>query len=503
MIGFSLSMHLHAEPRLAPIFQDHMVLQQGVSTPVWGTARPRERLTVEFGQQIITTTADVDGRWMVHLAPLQPGPPRVLRVAGAGGVEIADVVVGEVWLCSGQSNMGWTLAAEENGDLELLGADRQPDIRLLTVRNAGSQTPTENIFGAWSACNGQTAGQFSAVGYYFGRRLHAALGVPIGLIDNSWGGSSAEAWVARDLLETRREFASYLGSWKVFEESFDLEEARREHVEGLAQWRIVAEQARAKGHKAPWYPEVFVNPMTAQHRPGNLYNGRIKPLVPFAFRGVAWYQGESNACRAGEYAALFRLLISSWRKEWGRGDFPFYWVQLANAVPETEGLGIGNWAALREAQTMALELPETGQAIAIDVGEGNDLHPRNKRAVADRLARIALARTYGFNVPFLGPEPRSAEIRDGKVVVRFEHIGQGLVPVGDDRIRGFVIAGENQVWHPALAELIALDTVQAWGESVPRPAAIRYAWEDDPDCNLYNSFRLPAAPFRIDRLKEG
>jgi sialate O-acetylesterase len=308
------------------------------------------------------------------------GGPHTLSIKGQNTLTLDDVMVGEVWICSGQSNMQWPVSASNDGDLEVKSA-RYPRIRLISVPQVGTQEPQKDFHGQWRICAPETVGGFSAVGYFFGRRLHQILDVPVGLIDNSWGGSACEAWVRRDVLAANEKCAPLLKHWEKLEA--DYPKAKAEFEAKRAE-RDAAKKTGAEGKRTP----RFQNPdelMKGNSRPGNIYNGVLKPTIGYGIRGAIWYQGESNVGRADQYRDLFPLMIKSWRDEWGQGDFPFYWVQLADFLPEATEPKESAWAELREAQTMALsKLPNSGQAVIIDLGEGKDIHPRNKQATPDR-----------------------------------------------------------------------------------------------------------------------
>ncbi len=378
-----------ADVALPTIFSDHMVLQQAQKVPVWGWAEPNERISVRFANQVVATTTDQDGKWRVTLAPLAVNDkPQTLKVVGNSTVEVHDVLVGEVWLCSGQSNMQWPIQQAWNGDLAIASA-KLPVIRHTTIANMGLQVANEDYQGEWQVCSPDTIKEFSAVGYFFGRNLAYALDVPIGLIDNAWGGSACEAWVRRDLLAADRQYDSLLGEWEKMEAKPELRDAYQTYEKRFSDWMQAEIAAKKAKQSIPEMPSGDQqNGLLTQNRPGNLYNGRLAPVMPYAIRGAIWYQGESNATRAAQYRKLFRLMIKNWRDAWGQGDFPFYWVQLADFYQERSEPADSDWAELREAQTMTLDvLPNTGQAVIIDIGEAADIHPRDKEEVANRLSR--------------------------------------------------------------------------------------------------------------------
>jgi sialate O-acetylesterase len=482
--------------KLPAIFGSHMVLQRDQKDRVWGWAEPGEEITVKIGAQTHATKAGTDGSWQVMLEPMPTGGPHTLSIQGKNTVQFDDVLVGEVWICSGQSNMQWPVSAAKDADLELATA-KYPGMRLITVPNLGTQEPQRDFRGRWQACQPGTAAGFSAVGYFFGRRVHRALDVPVGLINDSWGGSYCEAWIRRDLLAADQKYAPLLAWWDELEKNFP--KAKADYESKRAEWTLAAEKAKAEGKRPPPEP---ANPewlMRGNARPGNIYNGVLKPTIGYGMRGVIWYQGESNAGRAYQYRDLFPLMIKSWRDEWGQGDFSFYWVQLADFLPETAEPKESAWAELREAQTMTLSrLPATGEAVIIDLGEAQDIHPRNKQDVGSRLARWALAHDYGKKIAAQSPTYKAMERHGNRVLVRFDHVNGGLHAADVAEVRGFAIAGSDRKFVWANARINGRDAVEVWSDQVADPAAVRYAWADNPVCNLYCAEGLPATPFRTD-----
>jgi len=486
-----------AELNLPNVFTDHMVLQRNHQNPVWGWDKPGTAVTVKIAGQEHSAKADKDGRWEVKLEPLKAGGPHVLEVSGTSDKKIDDVLVGEVWVCSGQSNMAWPVSSANDPKLEQLTA-KYPQIRLLTVPNRASQDSENNFSGAWKVCSPDTVNDFSAVGYFFGRQLHQTLDVPVGLIDNAWGGSSAEAWVNRGLLKEDGRFDELLAKWEDTEQSYDPGKAKAAHEKALEVWKEKAKKAREAGKPEPRRPRGPYNPLTSNHRPGNLYGGCLHPIIGYGIRGAIWYQGESNARRAYQYRDLFPLMITHWRDEWNQGDFPFYWVSLADYRREVAEPTGSDWAELREAQTKTLSLPNTGEAIITDLGEADDIHPRNKQDVAKRLARLALANEYDYDVVAGSPRYKSHTVDGNKIVVTFQNVGTQMDTFDVREPVGFIIAGEDRVFVPAEARITGKDTVEVWADSVKNPVAVRYAWADNPVCNLQNTVGLPATPFRTD-----
>ena len=486
-----------AEVRLPAIFGPHMVLQRDQKDRVWGWAEPGEKLVVAIAGQEKTTEAGADGKWSVMLDPMPAGGPHSLTVSGKKDtVVFDDVLVGEVWLCSGQSNMEWPVSAANDGDVESLTA-KYPKIRLMTVPRLGTQEPQDNFKGKWEVCNPDSVKGFSAVGYFFGRQIHQILGVPVGLIDDSWGGSAAEAWVRRDRLAADPKYKSLLADWEKFEK--DAPRLQEEFDQKADARREAAAKAKAEGRPAPRNQEGPQARLRGNSRPGNIYNGSLKPTIGYGIRGAIWYQGESNAGRAYQYRDLFPLMIQSWRDEWGIGDFPFYWVQLADFQKESPEPGDSSWAELREAQTMTMDrLKNTGQAVIVDLGEAQDIHPRNKQDVALRLVRWALARDYGVKVPYRSPTYKSMAKQGDSVVLTFDNAENKLMTFDVPEVRGFAVAGADHKFVKATAKIVGKDKVEVRADGVADPVAVRYAWADNPICNLYNSAGLPATPFRTD-----
>ena len=487
-----------ADVKVSNLFTSHLVLQRDQANPIWGTAEPGETVTVSIDKQKVETKARPDGKWRVKLEPLPVGGPHQLTIEGKNRIVLDDVLVGEVWVCSGQSNMQWAVDAAIDPDLEKLTA-KHPQIRLLSVPQVGVQEPQDNFQGAWQVCTPETVGQFSAVGYFFGRQLHETLDVPIGLIDVAWGGSACEAWVRRDLLEADPQFAPLMERWAQIEKTYDHAKATEAYEKQRAAWQEQAQAARKAGKPVPPAPRAPNNLLAGNSRPGNIYCGVLHPIIGYGIRGAIWYQGESNASRAYQYRELFPLMIKSWRDEWGQGDFSFYWVQLADFMAEVPTPGDSDWAELREAQTMTLSrLPKTGEAVIIDLGEANDIHPRDKQNVAKRLARWALANDYGLKIPYRSPTFQTMTTSGNRVELTFDHVGTGLRTFDVSDVLGFAIAGEDRKWVAARAQIVAPNRVVVWSDAVAEPKAVRYAWANNPVCNLQSKEGLPATPFRTD-----
>lgn len=489
---FGLIQNTPAEITLPALFSDHMVLQQNRPITVWGSATPGERVTVAIGGQQITTDADGSGAWLVQLSPLTAGGPHTLKVTGTNEHVFNNVLIGDVWICSGQSNMAFALNRVNNAEEEIATAN-YPNIRLFTVKRDAAQTPRSDVTGSWAVCDSQSAKSFSAVGYFFGRRLNTTLGVPIGLINTSWGGTPVEAWTALSALQNTPEYAPLEANWDKALSNYAM--AQEKYETAVETWKIAADSAKAAGGKAPNRPGAPRGP-NHPHRPAILYNGMIAPLTPFPIAGAIWYQGESNAGRAYQYRTLFPTMIQNWRAEWGQGDFPFFFVQLANYKTVKDQPGDSDWAELREAQSMTLKLPNTGQAVIIDIGEADDIHPRNKQDVGLRLALAAETVAYGKKQAYSGPVYKSMTIKRKKVTLTFDHVNGGLKTKGD-KLQGFAIAGADQKFVWAEAKIVG-NTIEVWSKDIAKPVAVRYAWADNPVCNLYNGADLPASPFRTD-----
>lgn len=647
--------------KLAAIFSDNMVFQHGIKVPVWGWAQPGDRITVAFGSQKKSAVAQKDGRWTIVLNPLKissvPGTMTVSSKIGNRKLAIGNVLVGDVWVCSGQSNMEWVVNNSNNSAKEIAAAN-YPNIRLFSVPHVADLHPKQDIVGAWNCCSPETVGGFSAVAYFFGREIHRKTGIPLGLINTSWGGTCAETWTSREAMASDPFFSKVLceyeyaisnpdkaqqetlakqkewaekydikdtvnagetkgwqnpdtdtSKWKEMELPRNWQSAGHEHSGIFWFRRIVDIPADWEGKEltlslgaldksdVSYFNGVRIGSITMQQRPdawctprvykipgtlvkaghnliavrvfsniyhggfigtpsqmrlfpsddkkaeaislagiwkydleanfglvppapppplgnGNqnspymLYNNMIKPLLPFGIKGAIWYQGCSNVDRAKQYRKLFPLMIKSWRKSWKQGNFPFYFVQLANYQPYKHLPEESTWAELREAQTMTLSLPNTGMAVIIDVGEANDIHPRNKQDVGLRLALASLAKDYGYkNMVYSGPLYKSMKVEGNKIRIKFDHVGGGLVVHGK-KLEGFSIAGNDPsspkgssaagkkfIWADAAIEG---NTVVVSSPKISKPVAVRYGWAENPSCNLYNSSDLPASPFRTD-----
>jgi hypothetical protein len=482
-----------ADVRLPKIISDHMVVQRGAAVPVWGWADAGEEVTVSLAGQTQTARADAGGKWRVKLDKLEAAGPHTLTVKGKNTLTVKDVLVGEVWLASGQSNMQWSVAQARDPDKERAAADF-PQIRMFTVARKPAREPQSDCSGSWQVCSPQTVGQFSAAAYFFGRDLHQKLGVPVGLINSSYGGTIIEAWISQDALKSLPELKGVLASYEKRAATYDPEKAKADYDKRLAAWQEAARKAREKGKQPPPRPRQPTDPRRSPNYPAVLFNGMIAPLIPYAIRGAIWYQGESNAGSEDSgrlYALELPLLIRDWRGRW-KEDFPFAWVQLPNYESPAKG-----WPLVREAMLKALAVPNTGMAVAIDIGEARNIHPKNKQEVGRRLALWARAKVYGEKTPCSGPLPAGHKVSGSTVELTFRHADGGLVAKGGE-LRGFTIAGADGKWRPAEARIEG-DKVLVSSPEVKEPVAVRYDWANNPDGNLYNGAGLPASPFRTDK----
>ncbi len=445
---------LNAEVKPNPLFTDGAVFQQGQAVPVWGTANDGEKVSVEFNGQKLDTTAK-DGKWRVDLKPLEAGGPFTMKISGENTVEVKDVLVGEVWVASGQSNMEWRLNQSFEPENEKPKANH-PKLRMFTVARNTSPTPLAEAKGSWITCTPESVGNFSAVAYYFARDLQAKLGVPVGVISTSWGGTPAQAWTSVEGFEKHPELAGYA----------------KQAQDNLTNFKDTP----------PPKP-------LGSGTPASLYNGMIAPVIPYAMKGVIWYQGESNAAKSKEYQTLFPAMIADWREKWKLGNFPFLYVQIAPFK--------GQPPEIREAQLLTLAKSEnTAMAVITDYGNANDIHPKQKEPVGHRLSLAARALAYGEEIEYSGPLYKSMEVKGDKAAVTFTHVGGGLVAKDGD-LKGFTIAGEDGNFVPAKAEIKG-EHVLLSADGIKEPKAVRYGWDKVPDVNLFNKEGLPASPFRTD-----
>lgn len=490
-ISIALGGSAIADVRLPAIFSDHMVLQRDASVPVWGWADAGEEVSVSIAGQTKKTTANNDGKWTVKLDKLAAAEPVTLTVKGKNSLEVKDVLVGEVWLGSGQSNMAMAVNRAQNYEEEKSAA-LLPQVRMFTVGRGPSDEAKDDCQGTWQVCSPETVGLFSATAFFFGRELHKTLGVPVGLINSSVGGTPIESWISPETQHESAELKPFFDAQAAVDAKFDPVAAKAQYEKALKKWEADVAKARAAKQPLPRKPQ---DPVEARQRKGDvggLFNGMIAPLVPYAIRGVIWYQGEANTmpAKAPFYQHQLPLLVKDWRTRWSDEKLPFAWVQLPNFEA-----GDRDWPLVQEAMLKSLSLPNTGMAITIDIGEAKDIHPKNKQDVGKRLSLWALATVYGKDVPSSGPLPDSLQLRGKDAVVSFKHAHQGLSFKGGEA-KGFEIAGTDGGWKPAQARIEGSNVVLS-SATVTAPTAVRYAWDDNPVCNLYNGAGLPASPFRL------
>lgn len=516
-----------AEITLPAVFSDHMVLQRGQAVPVWGTADAGETVQVRFADQVKTAKADADGKWRVELEvmPASFESRKMTVSSGEDSVTIADVLVGEVWLCGGQSNMDFTLnqfkgnardpkyqSLSEFIRAEIAGAN-DPLLRHFKVeRQISAFEEQTDAAGSWTlAVPGQVA-NFTGTGYFFGKDLRKQLNVPVALLSCNWGGTLVEPWIPADAFEqddSLKQF--YAGEMKSLKEqmgAWDEAVAKAEFEKKMADWTAKAEAAKAEGKKAPRKPKMATAPELSNRVPSTLYNGMLHSLVPYKIRGVIWYQGESNRSYfSSEYGQHFTALIESWRARWGQHDLPFIWCQLAAYTAEpAEPVVEDGWVTVCDFQRRTLSLPNTGMAVLNDIGQARDIHPKNKKDAGERLSLWALKLAYGRDVLPSGPLYKDSRIVGNKMVIRFDSVGSGLMvgkkhlmePVVEDDapLKFFQICGADGQWKWAQAKIAGNDTVEVWHPEIVKPVEVRYAWAANPEgANLYNQEGLPASVF--------
>jgi sialate O-acetylesterase len=477
---------LRADVKPAALFGDHMVLQQGMSVPVWGWADPGEQVTVSIAGQKQSTTAGADRKWMVRLTNLRASSdPVEMTIAGKNTIRTVDILIGEVWFGSGQSNMDFVVSGDMAkypgmaqrfagvaNEAEEIAAANCPKVREFRVPLKTSELPLEDVVGKWQVCTPATVPGFSAIGYFFSRNLQKAINQPIGFITSAFGASCAQAWVSKDVLESDARLKGIMDGFATQVAAFKSAAADNP-----------APPAGARGGRG--------NPLTNQHNPYVLWNAMIKPIQPYAIKGVLWYQGESITEGLQLYPVVMEHVITSWRRQWGQGEFPFYFVQLAAQDAAS------NRPEVREAQAQALKVPNTAMAVAMDIGEKKNVHPKNKQNLCDRLARIARANVYGEKIEYYGPMYDSIAVEGQSIRVKFTHVGGGLVARGGD-LKRFQIAGADKNFVDAAAKVDG-NTIVVTAPGVPAPVAVRYAWHRWPEgASLCNADGLPAPQFRSD-----
>jgi sialate O-acetylesterase len=482
---------------LPDVIGEAMVLQRDRPAPIWGQADAGEVVTVRFAGQLKKTVAGPDGKWLLRLDSLRANAtPAMMTISGKNTIELKNILVGEVWLVAGQSNMQRLLSETANGAAAIAAAD-QPLIRLFNLSRQVAFKHKAPPLATWQACSPESVKEFSAAGYYFGVELQKELKVPVGLINSSYGGSQAEAWTPVEYLLASDDLKATVERTKIW--AAERAQVRTDYDEKIKAWRETADQAKAAGARPQ--PSPAVPDALREYRiASSIYDGMIAPLIPFSIRGAFWYQGESNEARAQQYGLLLPTMIKAWRERWGEGNFPFGIIQLPNyrdpkAEPADEA-----WGHVRESQRRtALATPKTGLIVTIDIGEAHDIHPQNKLDVGRRMARWALADVYGRKFTKSGPTFRQAKIFGSKIVLSFADVGQGLKVRDGDKLDEFAVAGADQKWHWAEARIIARNRVEVWSSTVSQPLAVRYAFNNNPKHpNLTNETGLPAAPFRTD-----
>ena len=490
---------INANVSLPDVLSSGMVLQRDHKIPIWGKAEPGEAITVKFGKQSKQTTADKDGKWIVDLNPMRANATSAaMTIIGKNQIELNDILVGEVWLVAGQSNMQRLLSETANG-AEATAAATHPQIRLFNVSRQVAFKHTAPPLGSWQACSPESVKHFSAAGYYFAVELQNELKVPIGVINSSYGGSQAEAWTPVEYLLASTDLKPTVDRTKIWDE--ERPRVKVEYDEAIKKWREESDAAKANG--AVPKPSPAVPDALREYRiAASIYDGMIAPLIPFPIRGAVWYQGESNEARAQQYEILLPVMIKSWRERWNEGDFPFGIVQLPNYRDPKDEPTDEAWSHIREAQRRtARSLTNTGLIVTIDIGEARDIHPKNKLDVGKRMAYWAFNSVYAKNSVKPGPSFRSVVpgSSGNELLVTFDDVGHGLKTRDNGKPAEFAIAGEDKKWYWAEAEIVGKNKVKVWSKSVLMPVAVRYAFNNNPrNPNLTNDSGLPASPFRSD-----
>lgn len=509
-ILLALSTIAHADVSLPTFFAENAVLQRDKPLPVWGWADAGEVVSVSLGAAKASATTGADGRWMVTLAA-QPvsKEPRTLTVTGRNSLEIKNVLLGDVWLCSGQSNMDMALGGCDAG--EAIKEANFPLIRHFRTEYNFASAPANDVKGRWSVCSPGSAAGFSGVGFYFARRIHAETGVPIGLLTNAVGGTNIELWISQETLLGTPALSSYAKQMR--ESLADYQTQLAASLVPMEKWIAASRDALKDSRDVPMPPRFPDYPFGEKmHRPRcvTLFNGHIAPLAPMAMRGVLWYQGENNA-DGTLYVEKKAAMLGEWRRLFGDPELPFYFVQLASFLKANDNPADVGWGAIRDAQRRCLSIPHTGMASAVDIGDADDIHPKNKSDVGERLALWALSAQYGKrDIEVSGPLFEKLTIEGGKARISFTHNGGGLIaarksgraPAVEEKaakLRRFAISGADKKWAWADA-VIDGDSVVVSSAEVPSPVAVRYAFGSNPDgANLYNRAGLPASPFTTER----
>ena len=493
-----MSLHLSGKADVKPnsLFSDNMVLQNGVAVPVWGRADEGEKVTVEFAGQTLSTVAQ-NGKWMIKLNPLKiNSTPQEMKIYGSNTLIIKNILVGEVWVCSGQSNMERQLGLRPpqkpivNWQAEAQDAKNYPHIRQYYVRRSPSETKVEDVKSKWVVCDTTSVKWFSAVGYFFARSLTQQLKVPIGLLFSSAGGTQAEKWTSRAAMENNPELKSIVEKYDQSILDFPVALAKYKFNEDslLTKWKLDTAAARIAQKILPKKPAAPIDP-NKYGDCGGLFNGMIAPLIPYAIKGVIWYQGESNQNNTKQYQTLFPTMITDWRSSWNSGEFPFLFVQVAPYL--------GMRPEIRESQLISWQkTPNTAMTVIVDYGDSADIHPADKKPVGERLALAARALAYKQKVAYSGPIYKSMEVKGNTIELSFDFVNKGLMVKGD-KLTDFVIAGADKKFVPANA-IIKGNKIIVSSDNVQNPVAVRMGWANVPHVNLFNRDGLPASPFRTD-----
>jgi sialate O-acetylesterase len=482
LIAFlALACDAFADVQLPGIISDHMLLQRDMPVRIFGKAQPDEAVSVAFRGQTVQTVTDAVGRWEVWLQPLKPGPASEMTIRGANAITVADVLVGDVWIGSGQSNMQWPVTQSDNADAEIASATF-PQIRLFYVPRKTSAVPVEDVEARWIVCSPESVKDFSAVLYFFGRELHKDLKVPMGLIHSSWGGTPISSWISGPSLVGNYRLEPFLTYWENVIRQYPVNQTL--HEQALKKWEDNGSQG---GRPAPPLGPGH------HHQPTTLYNAMIAPLTKYTIKGALWYQGETEAGRAQGhiYGDALMTLVQDWRRAFGQGDFAFYWVQLANYGNAVKN---GHWMRVQEGQVKATALRNTGVVVINDIGNPTNIHPTNKQEVGRRLAMLAQSR---------GASPLYRQFaREGNGIrIWFDNAGATLKTRGGGPVTGFQIAGPDGTYVIATATIEGA-TVRVSSPEVSNPKSVRYAWDYNPDANLTNALGLPASVFRTDENDE-
>ncbi len=497
MMLFAVSGVVKADIHLPDVIGSSMVLQQKQKVPIWGTAEAGEAITVTFGGKKKSAVADANGKWRVDLDPMNANSMgQSMKVVGKNTIELTDILIGEVWLVAGQSNMQRLLRETANGDA-VQAAATHPNIRLFNASREVAFKKKQGKLGEWAGCSPKSVAEFSAAGYYFGVEMEHELKVPIGLLNSSYGGSQAEAWTPVEYLNANPDLKATVERTKIWDA--ERAQVRIGYDAAIKKWREDQDKAKAAGARpspSPGVPDALRDYRIAS----SIYDGMIAPLTPFAIKGAFWYQGESNEARAEQYNILLPVMIRSWRERWGQGNFPFGIIQLPNyrgVKPEPEE---APWSFIREAERKtALSDKNAGLIVTIDIGEAGDIHPKNKLDVGKRLAVWALKNYYGRKRLVEPPVLIKSESAGGKVVLTFDSVGTGLKIKDGDKLDEFAIAGTDKKWLWAEAKIVAKNKIEVWSPKIAAPQAVRYAFNSNPKHpNLTNDSGLPASPFRTD-----